>query len=223
MINKRGHLGEATYEAIRKRILSGGFYPAQHLVEAALTEELDTSKTPVREALARLEEEGLVEWFPYRGYFVRALSQEDIREIYELRELFEGACARVCAESSNNSEIAGMLRSENDAAARAFAETRMDLVHTHFARFDEIVFGQTRKKRLREYVDRILDLVTLSGIITNWIPGRIEHSLDEHRDIIAAIAAGDVVGAEEATRRHIRSLLEVQTPVRLERRLAWPL
>jgi DNA-binding GntR family transcriptional regulator len=203
-----GQKADEVYHNLRRAILEGRYLPAQHLVEQAIADSLKTSKTPVREALARLREDGLVESFKFRGYFIKTLSADDLEEIYELRELYEGACVRAAAESDGHDEVALRLAEANQAAARAFEDGDVDVVYECFARFDDILFDQTQNRRLREEVERIGTLILLGGALTNQIPGRIQKSIGQHEAIIDAVAAGAAEEAEALTRAHIRSLLE---------------
>jgi GntR family transcriptional regulator, rspAB operon transcriptional repressor len=202
-----GQLRDVTYRAIRRAILDGYFYPGQHLVERHIGEELNLSKTPVREALTRLEEEGLVESSPYRGFFIRIFEEQDVREIYELRELYEGACARMAAAGDGHFEVARRLLALNQAARVAHSKGDIDEVHQQFAKFDDVLFRQTTNTMLREQIDRMRVQIHLSGILTNQIPGRVVLSLDEHGRIIEAISAGEAADAEARMREHVGSLL----------------
>lgn len=216
---KRLSMRDTIYSEVRERIIRGNYLPGQHLVEAVIAEDLKTSKTPVREALGRLEQEGLVESFPYRGYFVRAFDQRDLDEIYELRELFEGACARACAESPDHELIAATLSEYNKLASEALDGEQLSLVHENFAHFDEVIFSNTNNRRLREQIASITELVLLGGAITNRIPGRVAESLRQHEEIISAISRGDGDVAEKAMRQHVRSLREEQA----SERFVWPI
>ena len=88
---------EIAYEAIREAILSGRFLPGQRLVADELAQEFGTSRMPIREALQRLENAGLVSITPHRGAVVSELSEQEIVEIYHIRAVLEGLAARLAA------------------------------------------------------------------------------------------------------------------------------
>lgn len=199
---------DEVYRELRRAILEGRYLPAQHLVEQSLADEFRTSKTPVREALARLKEDGLVESIPYRGYFIKTISSDDLAEIYELRELYEGACVRAAAQGEDHEAVAEQLTKANAAASRGFSDGDIQAVHSSFARFDEILYAQTPNRRLTEQIERLRIILHLAGALTNQIPGRIQKSILQHDEIISAVAAGQPTEAEELMRSHIRSLLE---------------
>lgn len=212
---------EMAYQMLKRAIMQGSYRPAHHLVEQAIARRLKVSKTPVREALSRLEQEGLVESFPHRGFFVKDYDERDVREIYELRELYEGACARLAAQRPDASEVADELEALNSAAEVALGAGRIDEVHDLFTQYDEIIFAQTDNRLLQEEISRIRARIHLSGVVTNRIPGRITKSLEQHGAIIEAIRAGDANAADESTAAHIRSLRDDELAHR-RLDLSWP-
>jgi len=100
----------AAYLAVRAAIVDGRFPPGQKLVVRVLAEELRRSQTPLKAALAALEREGFVIAIPDRGYFVPRTDGEDLRQIYELREVVDGIAARNAAQSDSRLELVGILR-----------------------------------------------------------------------------------------------------------------
>jgi DNA-binding GntR family transcriptional regulator len=201
---------EKVYGAIREAIITGTYRPAQRLVEAEVASRLGVSKTPVREALYRLEQEGLVESARNRGFSVRVITSAEVREVYELRELYEGACARAAASSPEHVAIAGELFSLNSQASEALARDDVVEVHRLFSRFDDLIFTQSPNRMLRDQVERISVLIGINGTVSNYIPGRIRRSVSEHMAIVSAIRDGNPAEAETCTRDHIRSLLADQ-------------
>jgi GntR family transcriptional regulator, rspAB operon transcriptional repressor len=194
------------YEELREAIIGLRLQPGEPLREAAIADQLGVSKTPVREALSRLEQEGLVETASFKGAVVSGYSQEDLREIYQLRELLEGAAARFAAESMHSATLHALeslvsegrrLRDAGDTAELA------DLL----GEFDRVVFDQVENRRIRGLIENLQAHLTRVGRLTEEIPGRVDASVDEHERIVAAIRARDADGAERAMREHIRSVL----------------
>ena len=125
------------YEEVRQAIIELRLKPGEALREAAIAEQLGVSKTPVREALARLEQEGLVETTSFKGAVVSGYSPEDLQEIYELRELLEGAAARAAAASASDETLTRLaslvaesreLHAKDDLAGLAALLGAFDLV-----------------------------------------------------------------------------------------------
>ena len=100
---ERTTLSEAAHQAIRRNIITGVLAPGSKLVVAALAQALKLSATPINEALAGLEREGLVTCSPHRGYFVRTVTPEDIEETYSVREAFELLAVRNAAKNADKS------------------------------------------------------------------------------------------------------------------------
>lgn len=93
------------YEYLKNAIITGKYPPEKQLVEQVICEELNVSRTPVREALRRLDSEGLIDSYPGRGVFVAGLSQEKASQLYEVKEALEGMAARLCAERASKESV----------------------------------------------------------------------------------------------------------------------
>ena len=197
------------YEEIREAIIDLRLKPGEALREAAMAAQLGVSKTPVREALTRLEQEGLVETTSFKGAVVSGYSPDDLRDIYELRELLEGAAARAAAGSASEAALARLgqivqqsreLRASGDIAALA------DLL----GEFDVVVYDQVANQRVRALIENLQAHLARIGKLTEGIPGRVEASVEEHAHIVEAMAARDPEEAERRMRAHIRSVLNDQ-------------
>jgi DNA-binding GntR family transcriptional regulator len=198
-------LSQRAYEDLREGILKLRLQPGMQLVERDLAAELEMSITPVREALQRLEHEGLVTKEPFRGARVLTLTLKDAAEIYELRELFEGRCARICATHSCGEDLRKM-------------EELMDQADEHLRQHDlngcgrmvwdahDLIMGPVKNDRLRSLLKTIRTQAQLIGTITTYIPGRQAKSVAEHRALLEALKAGDPEQAELAMTAHLRSL-----------------
>ena len=113
-------LKDSVYLKLRQEIVSARLPPGYLLREAELAARFGVSKTPLREAFVRLEKDGFVEIAPYRSAVVRGYSRQDLREIYEVRELLEGLCAREAALNIATEDLATLSRIVRESAA-AFA------------------------------------------------------------------------------------------------------
>ena len=96
---------ELVYEEIKNHILSGYYRPGQRLIETNLAEELNVSRTPIRDALNRLEAEGLITSSPTRGLTVTKLSKDDIKDLYQARAVLEGLAAKLAALMATEEEL----------------------------------------------------------------------------------------------------------------------
>jgi len=193
------------YKEIRGAIVDLRLEPGAPLREAAIATQLGVSKTPVREALRRLEQEGLVEATSFKGAVVTDYSERDLEEIYELRELLEGVAVRAAATDTDD-ETLQALRDviERSRAARDAGD--LGGLAELLGRFDQIVFEQVANVRIRNLIETLRAHLTRIGKLTEEIPGRVEASVEEHAAIVEAIARGDADGAERAMRVHIASV-----------------
>lgn len=202
----RRQLKDRVYLQLRAEIVSMHLAPGTPLREADLSQRFGVSKTPLREAFVRLAEDGFVEVMPYKGAVVAGYDREDLREIYELRELLEGACARQAAVSMLEQDLARLnqvVRRSNTAAAGHDEQALPEL----FDEFDSIIYSQVRNRRISDMIERIRDHVTRIGGLTVSIPGRLDASVRQHEEIYEAIVRRDGVLAETLMRGHILSVM----------------
>jgi GntR family transcriptional regulator, rspAB operon transcriptional repressor len=207
------------YAELKAAIVALRLAPGEPLRESALAEQLGVSKTPIREALMKLEQEGLVETVSFKGAVVTSYSRRDLVEIYELRELLEGFAAGAAAESMGAAgrerlgRVAARCRAlAGDSAERAALAELAELIWE----FDDVLFEQVGNGRMRALIENLRAHLARIGQLTAGIPGRIEASVAEHERIVAAIAAGDAAAAAERMREHIRSVRDDQLRVLAE-------
>jgi DNA-binding GntR family transcriptional regulator len=196
-------------EEIRDAIIDVRLRPGEPLREATIATQLGVSKTPIREALARLEQEGLVETTSFKGAVVSGYSPRDLEEIYELRSLLEGAAVRgVAIDASEEArarltEVVAKSRELRDAGELTELAGLLD-------DFDQIIYGQVSNQRIRALIDNLRAHLTRIGKLTEGIPGRVEASVEEHALIVDAIMEHRPEDAERLMRAHIGSVLSDQ-------------
>jgi DNA-binding GntR family transcriptional regulator len=195
------------YENLKKKIITSALKPGEPLIESALSAELKTSKTPIREALQQLEKEGFIENVPGKGAFVSRISVEDVLEVFEIREILECAVIRrVAAKAELNVAEAEAVRrrfesSEADGSKRpSYSFKPGDEIHT-------FVFDAFGNKRLLEYYRRLQDHIERMRLhfFSQFRPERSEQSSVEHLEIINGLIARDPARAEQAMRTHLRN------------------
>jgi DNA-binding GntR family transcriptional regulator len=207
-------LKDAVYLQLQDDIISGALPAGAVLREAELVARFGVSKTPLRDALVRLQKDGFVDIPPYRSAVVVGYTPADLREIYELRELLEGACARHAALHISGDALTEL---EHIAAASKACVTggevtdgREEELARLIQQFDLALYAQSRNGRIDEMVGNIRGHVQRIGRLTTGIPGRLAKSVAEHQAIYEAIARRDGAGAEALMRRHIGSVLADQ-------------
>lgn len=193
------------YDLIIAAIEKGEFPPGERLREDHLAVRFGVSRTPIREALRRLEAQGLVTHEPRRGAVVSQLSYNQINELYYVCEVLEGAAARLAALHASDVEIA-VLR----AMLTPPAEVMDDPAERtkHFRKFHRQIYLISRNRYLMDLRDNMRSSLTILAGTTSTAPRTDDHTLQEHTDLVEAIAARDPDAAEQAARRHMRAALK---------------
>jgi DNA-binding GntR family transcriptional regulator len=202
-------LKERVYLHLKKEIVDLKLRPGQSLREAELAERLGVSKTPLREAFVQLEKDDLVRIVPYKGAVVAGYDHEDLKEIYELRELLQGACAREAAERISAEDLGELARVVR-ASERAVAEGDADRLPELLDAFDLIIYRQTHNRRVRQLIENLQAHLQRIGKLTIGIPGRLDASVGQHAHIYEAILQRDPAEAERRMRNHIASVMADQ-------------
>lgn len=199
--------GRDAYELLLEGIENGTLPAGTRLRETELAQRFALSRTPIREALKRLEQQGLITHEPHQGMAVTSLDYNQIAELYALREVLEGTAARLAAQHASAIEIS--VLEEMVAADRARTEDAAMLARTNWA-FHQQLRDAGRNHYLGQALENLrLSLALLPGT-TLGAPGRGAASVEDHAAIVARIAARDPEGAEEAARLHIRNAFKTR-------------
>jgi len=201
-IDGRESLADQVYGRLREAITSGALAPGLRLREVPLSQQFGVSTTPVREALRRLENDGLVETNPHRGALVAGFSLRVVGELFEVREVLERRGARLAAAAPvrDLSKVEELLRR---AAALVdepdqVAFNRLDVA---FHRAVDDVGGNRSLAEMAERAHRQIQAVRVRCAI--YLPGQPRWSQRDHADLAEAIRRGDPDSAEELIARHI--------------------
>ncbi|MEW6180534.1 MAG: GntR family transcriptional regulator [Chloroflexota bacterium] len=200
-------LEKMAYDSIKAAILSFRIRPGETLVENDLARQLGISKTPVRESLSRLEREGFVIKYPYKGYAASPISAEDMRAIFEVRAALEGLAAALACQKLSAAELEELRRiAENHARAAAEGNLTQS---AHFNRqFHNHIITAARNIRLSGILANLEDHLQRYRVLAIFQPGRLQKSVEEHRIIVEALLRRDAQAAESAQRRHLLNVLE---------------
>lgn len=192
------------YALLLDAIDRGDLAPGARLVEADLADRFGVSRTPVREALSRLETQGVVARDPRRGVIVASLDYDQLGELYAVREVLEGFAARMAARHAAPEEIA-LLR-EMVAADRGRTGDAAALSQSN-RQFHRQLHRASHNRYLIQQLDAMRRSLALLSNTTLAIPERRVESVDEHATIVEAVAARDEAAAEAAARAHISNAL----------------
>ena len=216
-LSERGSLVDQVRDSIFAAITSGRLDPGARLREIPLSLHYGVSTTPVREALRRLESEGLVEVQPRRGAVVLALDDVTVSDLYDLRLILETAAARLAAKSTamDLTEVyALMARAESLVNGPSESEFGHVDVRLHRAIHD--LSGNRELADMAERVHRRIQSVRVRAAV----PGRLRIAQDQHADIVEALRKRDPDLVEAAVRRHIESAKDNVLTVLRERGIA---
>ena len=201
--NRHLHESERVYLAIKDKILSGVFLPWARLVELNLAKEFGVSRTPVREALKRLEQESLIANEPPQGLVVKAIGRQEIADFYTVRETLDGLAARLAAPRISEDDVA-RLRLLVDAMDNALTAGHSDQLVQMNVRFHEIIFDAAGNVWLTEIGRSLHDFVRrLSTDAYRDREPQLASIVDEHRAIVDALARNDAKAASQIAILHM--------------------
>jgi DNA-binding GntR family transcriptional regulator len=204
-----GASSDMIYAVLHEAILSGILPPGQRLGEEWLAALFDVSRTPVREALLRLETTGLAHRIPRRGLIVARITPQEIVEVYVVRETLDGLAAYLAAQFATPSDVANLV-TINEEMSRAAQAGNTVAMATLNLEFHEAIAHIARNSLLSQFLMQIHHQVRRIPGTTFQHPGRAARAVEEHAAIVEAIQSGDAERARQlatesmATARRIR-------------------
>ncbi len=201
-----GGAQERVADLLRAQITEGHLLPGASLSETALAAEFGVSRTPVREALKRLETEGVVEIRPRVGTFVTSPSRLEINELFEVKEILEGAAARLFAARGNIPELERLrenVRQSTAAIQDGDVERYEALVHE----FHGLIIQGAGNRKLEQHYRMLMNQLRYGPLVHISLrsSGRAGQSDHEHHTVLAMIEARDMATSERVMRDHVRA------------------
>jgi DNA-binding GntR family transcriptional regulator len=198
-VSRPAPLRQSVYEILVELVAGGTLRPGQHLVESDLARQLGVSRQPVREALHRLEAEGWIDLRPSQGAYVHVPTDEEVNQLLDVRELLEGATARLAARAATPDAVASLRAALQDgvAAVQGGDVAAAVAANNQFHAAVAAVAGNGVLAELSEIVAR-----RVSWHYRQVAPVRGHLSWSEHADLVAAIEASDEDRAATLARRH---------------------
>lgn len=206
-IADRYSLRGRVYNTIRDRILSGDYHENEELKENTIATELGVSRTPVREALRKLELEGLVNIIPNKGAYVTGITKKDIHDIYMIRSYLEGLCAKLACENITNAQIEALeeiLYLTDFHARRSHFDQIVELDN----KFHDLLYKASGSKILNHVLSDFHQYVERVRKITLSRPYRAEKSSKEHAAIVEALKKRDGQLAETLAHVHMMNTIQ---------------
>ena len=204
---------DQAYEFIRDAIAAGTYTPGSRLREEELADDIGVSRTPIREALRRLDSEGVVEFVPNRGAHVAAWSDQDLAEIFDLRAVLEGFAARLAARNISDEQLQLLrdLSVEMDELAAGRSKDRLERISALNNEFHRIVVEASGNRQLVQLVAGLVQVPLVHRTFRRYDEQSLQRSMGHHRELITALERGDVNWAGTVMRSHVyaaRAVLE---------------
>lgn len=203
----RRNLKEEVYQRLKQGIINRELPPGARLIEEDLSEKLGVSRTPLREAISRLHQEGIIKLIPNRGAYVAWPTFSEIMENLYIREVLEGLAARLAAENISIPTLNKLRQCMEVFVGGDLAEHMVDYSKAN-VKFHRMIVEASRSKRLIHLINNLYDQMDIVRLRTIYIPGRAEKSLIEHLEILKALEKRDGLLAEKLLRAHVADLRE---------------
>lgn len=205
----RQTLGQTVYDRLKADIVGWVWKPGQRLPEVAVAELLGVSRTPVRDALRRLEREGLVVYAPQQGYTTRAVNLRDLNELYDLRALLEEHSAGLAAEAGQQDASSKARLDELCRTWELHAEDKPSPDDPGLLdadeHFHEEIAGVGGNLNLLDMLRSMNGRIRIIRMFDLCSPERIAATYEEHARIIRRVTDGDAAAARQAMRQHIET------------------
>ena len=204
-------LTEQVFHALKSQILRSQMRPGSVVIEGELAEQFGVSKTPIREALRLLVQDGWIEVMPRRGYLVRPIGLDDLREVYELRRILESGVIRKIIEQMNAETVSGLRRLiEEQAAAGDSLEVSIDASRDFHLSLARLTGNERLERGLASLLDEVERLLRMLPELVTLMTSTSE--IEAHRRLVDALEDHDADLAESLMMAHLadisRSLLE---------------
>lgn len=194
-------LREMVFESLREAIILGRLKPGERLMEIQLAEEMGVSRTPVREAIRKLELEGFVVMVPRKGAYVAGVSVKDIADVFEVRSALEGLAAGLASERITDEEMEELEK----AILQISGEEDILTVVKGDSLFHEIIYKASRNQRLTQIITHLQEQINRFRLTSLSVPGRLKIAVGEHKKIVEAITSRNVDLANRLASEHMEN------------------
>lgn len=195
-------LRDVVFENLREAILEGRLKPGQRLMEVQLAEQLGVSRTPVREAIRKLELEGLVIMLPRKGAYVANMSLKDVIDVLEIRSSLEGLAASLAAQRMNSDDIKKMEKISKEYE-KSIKNVDLETSLIKDVEFHECIFKSTNNKKLHQLINSLWEQVYRFRVTYISDYNSSLSIINEHKLILDAIKKGDTELAKKYATEHI--------------------
>lgn len=195
-------LRDVVFNTLRQAILKGEMEPGERLMEITLANKLGVSRTPIREAIRKLELEGLVNMIPRKGAVVASISEKDMRDVLEVRITLEELAVKLAINNMGNEDVDMLKKAGLVFENAVISRDIVNMVEADVA-FHDIIYNKTGNNRLIQIINNLREQMYRYRL--EYIKDARTHSIliNEHNDIIESICRKDVEAAKAAVREHI--------------------
>ena len=197
-------LREVVSETLRQAIKDGVLKPGERLMEIQLADELGVSRTPIREAIRKLELEGFVVMVPRRGTYVADISLKDIAQVFEIRSALEELAAGLAAERITPDELEYLERILVEINEYIDNDEFDKIVDTD-VRFHDVLYHASRNQRLVDILNNLREQMLRFRSISMHYPGRLAATWEEHRQMVENIAEHNSAMARKVAKKHMEN------------------
>lgn len=202
VIQRTDTIRKKVYNHLRELILTGEYAPNKRLFETKISEEIGASRTPVREALHNLEQEGLIECLPKVGYAVKPIGDQEVAEICEIRGTVEGLAARWAVEKARDKLIEELQKNISISEAKVEKGEARAFIELD-AQFHEIIARLSGSKRLLELAQTLRNHMLRYRAHSIYSTENVVRAIDGHKGILASIEQGNIDGITIAINKHL--------------------
>jgi DNA-binding GntR family transcriptional regulator len=195
-------LSEDIAESIKAAIIKGKFKPGEKISEGELAESMGISRTPLREAFRKLENEGFIEIIPRKGAVVTEIDAQDVYDLYEIKSTLEGLAARLAAVNMQDKDLE-KLEKVNEELKVLIDQNDLEAFYKAHTRFHEGFVKLSGNRRLNHIISNLNDHFKRFGIVSLTLPGQYENAIKQHEEIIQAFRKGNEKLVEERVKNNV--------------------
>lgn len=195
-------LRDLVFEALKDAILTQKLHPGERLLESELADELGVSRTPVREAIRKLEQEGLVVMIPRKGAYVDGISLKDIHEVYEIRAALEALALELAAKYITDEELDELALQVKEEEALTDVGRLNEIIFIDSS-FHDLIYQYARNSKLTQFVEILQEQFKRFRALPLGGSARSNTALEEHQQILKALKNHDSILAAQLAKKHI--------------------
>ena len=195
-------LSEDIAESIKAAIIKGKFKPGEKISEGELAESMGISRTPLREAFRKLENEGFIEIIPRKGAVVTEIDAQEVYDLYEIKSTLEGLAARLAAVNMQDKDLE-KLENVNEELKELIDQNDLEAFYKAHTRFHEGFVKLSGNRRLNQIISNLNDHFKRFGIVSLTLPGQYESAIKQHEEIIQAFRKGNEKLVEERVKNNV--------------------